>query len=233
MKDSPLIVKVAHNEFKANKDLLWKYTIPEEVILESGDYVFGKEGEFAVEKKKLMDFWNSYTSHRLHRQILDMKKTYKMCCLLIEGKYIPTKTMVSRCIKQGKTPQQARKIVQGKIMSIYHTINSLSFLIPIVWTGSKSESLREMIRLYRKYERGELGTLDRGVEVHKVDTDDVHNMLVGIKGVGRGLAVFIKNNFRDLLDFVKNVHKLPDMKMGKRNIGKNADSIVELVKRKW
>ena len=142
--------------------------------MESGDYVFG--GELAFERKTYTDLWSSFISGRLYDKIKRMSEEYKYCALIVEKGYVPYK-------------------IKKHYSRMFHMLNSLSFVLPVIRTGGKEETVSEMIRLYEKLQEGELATFRSEIIVGR-EGDEIEGFLCGITGVGIGRRKQFGRNLR-------------------------------------
>jgi len=192
--------------------------------LEVGDYVL--DGELAFERKTYRDLLGSVISQKLIRQLIDLKEKYRYAVLIVEKSYIPIR-------RKGKTKAQINIEYWRKYSTIMHTSNSLSFTLPVIRTTGKQDSVYEMLRLYGKYMKGELGVVSRGIERNTESDDEVVNFLCGFPDVGIEIAIPIKKKFKNFKDLVLNYKKLREIEISGCMLKKRATKIKKFINQKW
>ena len=192
--------------------------------LDVGDYIF--DGEVAFERKTYRDLLGSVISQKLIRQLMDMKEEYKYTALIVEKSYISMR-------RKGKNKAEINIEYWRKYMTIMHTANSLSFVLPVIRTNSKKDSVSEMKRLYNKFLKGELGVVERGIERNTESDDEVINFLCGFPDVGIELASPIKKKFKNFKDLVLNPKKLREIEVSGCMLKKRATKIKKFINQDW
>jgi len=192
--------------------------------LETGDYIFN--GELAFERKTYKDLLGSMIQQKLIRQLMDMKEKYRYAVLIVEKSYIPIR-------RKGKNKAEINIEYWRKYGTIMHISNSLSFVLPVIRTQSKEDSVSEMLRLYEKLKKNELGVVERGIEKPTNTGDEVINFLCSIPWVGVEIASPIKKEFKNLKDFVLNYKKLREIEVSGRKLKKRATKIHKFINQKW
>lgn len=179
--------------------------------LDCGDYVF--DNELVFERKTIQDFWGSFVDKRLFHQTVKMYETAKHYAIILEGSYLPVRLRKRRLL-------------------LNHIRNSLSWVVPIIVTEGKQDTVNEMFRFYDKYRKQELNFIRLKPEIQG-QIDEVEAFLCGIPNVSVETAKVLRKNMQDITDLVINSILIKDLKVGGKRIGKRAEKITEFLNKKW
>ena len=179
--------------------------------LDTADYVF--DDILAFERKTISDLWGSFVKKRLFNQIGDIIEKYKHPCLIVEGNYIPVRLRKRRTL-------------------IMHLINSISFLLPVIRTDGKKDTVNEMDRMYKKYVDNKLCLVERGAVVEK-KKDDADTFLCGVPDIDNKISMVIKDYFVSPYDFIMRCYDLRRINVGDKRLGKRAEKIIGFIHRNW
>jgi len=148
------------------------------VTLAIGDYILSDR--VAIERKTVDDFVASIIDRRLFQQLKDLKTTYKLPLLLIEG----------------EEPYLARNIspeaFRGAISSIL-----VDFGIPIIWTKNPRDSALMLLTLARREQaQREVRIPIRGEKKPLAIKEQQEYLIAGLPNINRTLAKRLLKHFR-------------------------------------
>ncbi len=147
------------------------------VTLAIGDYILSDR--VAIERKTVDDFVASIIDRRLFQQLKDLKTTYELPLLLIEG----------------EEPYSARNIspeaIRGAISSIL-----VDFGIPIIWTKNPRDSALMLLTLARREQaQREVRIPIRGEKKPLAIKEQQEYLVAGLPNINRTLAKRLLKHF--------------------------------------
>jgi len=122
--------------------------------------------------------------------------------------------------------------LRSKYMIINNHINTLNFVLPVIHTLGKTDTIKEMIRIYDKQLKGELFKTRVGAMVERQDSD-VLTWLCSIPGCSIGTAKIFREIYEDWDDMYKHKEDFENIIVGGKKLGKRGRGIKVFLEQKW
>jgi len=138
-----------------------------------------------LERKTISDFAGSWNSDKLHRQIADMMANTNHPCLIFEHDVADYHHMID-------------------IVRVLQHVETLSFNLNVIRTGSRRHTIKVLIDLIRNLEVGKIQTLKVQPEIQRLESK-YQQMICSIPGISPTKAKAITKRYPSMLDLVLKV----------------------------